>query len=103
MEEKPTSTESESIPTTESATQPEPELPLDPTIDRFPHGKVVRYQRDNRYGFIRDRTGKDIYFNLDEVRFVGEKDHHHLHEGLAVGYDVGWTAHGLHVTKLKIL
>jgi len=79
------------------------ENPLDPSVDRFPHGKVVRFLKDKRYGFIQDRTGRDLYFNLDEVRFVGEKDQRHLREGQEVGYDVAWTSHGLHVSKIKIL
>lgn len=72
------------------------------TEEKFPHGKVVRFFPQNRYGFIKDRVGRDVYFNLDELRFVGEKDRRHLKEGIEVGYDVGWTSHGLHVTKMKI-
>lgn len=77
--------------------------PEPPKIEeKFSHGRVVRFLKENRYGFIRDKNGRDVYFNLDEVRFVGEKDHRDLKEGLTVGYDVGWTSHGLHVTKIKI-
>jgi cold shock CspA family protein len=70
--------------------------------EKFSRGRVVRFLKENRYGFIKDKNGRDVYFNLDEVRFVGVKDHRELREGLAVGYDVGWTSHGLHVTKIKI-
>lgn len=76
--------------------------PNDQEAEKFPHGKVVRFFPELRYGFIKSRTGKDVYFNLDEVRFVGEKDHRWLKEGMPIGYDVGWTSHGLHVTKIKI-
>jgi cold shock CspA family protein len=51
---------------------------------------------------VKNKHGKDVYFNLDEVRFIGEKDHRQLQEGIEVGYDVGWTSHGLHITKIKI-
>lgn len=71
-------------------------------LDRFPRGKVVKFFPELRYGFIRDRNGRDVYFNLDEVRFVGPKDHRDLREGRGVGYDVSWTSHGRHVTYLKI-
>jgi cold shock CspA family protein len=70
--------------------------------DKFPRGKIVRFFPQSRYGFIKDRMGRDIYFNLEEVRFVGEKGDRDVMEGQIVGYDVGWTSHGLHVTYLKI-
>ncbi len=82
-----------STPGDEATAQPE---------DKFPRGKVVRFFPQLRYGFIKDRMGRDIYFNLDEVRFIGEKGFQELQEGISVGYDVGWTSHGLHVTYLKI-
>ena len=76
--------------------------PEETTADKFPRGKVQRFFPQSRYGFIKDRNGRDVYFNLDEVRFVGEKGPRELREGLEVGYDLGWTSHGEHVVKLKL-
>src|SRR5262249_31950721 len=41
--------------------------------DKFSKGRIVKYFPQSRYGFIKDRRGKDLYFNVDEVRFVGAK------------------------------
>ncbi|MBL7684993.1 MAG: hypothetical protein JNK65_03035 [Deltaproteobacteria bacterium] len=62
----------------------------------------MKYFAQSKYGFIKDRKGKDVYFNMDEVRFVGERGREWLREGITVGYDKGWTAHGEHITKIKI-
>ncbi len=70
--------------------------------DKFSKGRVVKYFPQSKYGFIKDHRGKDLYFNIDEIRFVGETGREHLKEGIVVGYDVGWTSHGLHVCKIKI-
>lgn len=70
--------------------------------DKFSKGRVMKYFPQSKYGFIKDRKGKDVYFNIDEVRFVGEKGREKLKEGILVGYDVGWTAHGLHINRIKI-
>lgn len=71
-------------------------------VDKFPRGSVHRFFPQNRYGFVTDRHGRDVYFHLDEVRFVGDKDHRDLREGQEVGYDLGWTSRGEHIVKLKI-
>ncbi len=70
--------------------------------DRFSKGRLVKYFPQSRYGFIKDRRGKDVYFNVDELRFVGEKGREALKEGIEVGYDVAWTSKGLHISKIKI-
>ena len=46
--------------------------------DKFPKGRVVKYFSQSRYGFIKDQKGRDLYFNLDEVRFVGNKNKNDL-------------------------
>ena len=79
-----------------------PESEVSPAEEKFSRGRVIRFFKENRYGFIKDRNGRDIYFNLDEVRFIGDKDHRDLKEGQTIGYDVGWTSHGVHVTVIKI-
>lgn len=70
--------------------------------DRFSKGRVVKYFPQSHYGFIKDRRGKDLYFNIDELRFSGEKGREALKEGIEVGYDVAWTSKGLHISKIKI-
>jgi len=70
--------------------------------DKFSKGRVMKYFPQSKYGFIKDRKGKDVYFNIDEVRFVGDKGRESLKEGILVGYDVGWTSHGLHINRIKI-
>lgn len=70
--------------------------------DRFSKGRVVKYFPQSHYGFIKDRRGKDLYFNIDELRFSGEKGREYLKEGIEVGYDVAWTSKGLHISKIKI-
>jgi cold shock CspA family protein len=70
--------------------------------DKFSKGRVVKYFPQSRYGFIKDHRGRDLYFNVDEVRFAGSKGREALKEGIEVGYDVAWTSHGLHVAKIKI-
>ena len=70
--------------------------------DKFSKGRVMKYFPQSKYGFIKDRKGKDVYFNIDEVRFTGSKGRESLKEGILVGYDVGWTSHGLHINKIKI-
>ncbi len=70
--------------------------------DKFSKGKIVKYFPQSRYGFVKNKWGKDVYFNIDEIRFVGDKGREALREGVEVGYDVGWTSHGLHIAKLKI-
>lgn len=72
-------------------------------IDNFRKAKILKFFPHLGYGFVRDRNGKDIYFHLDEVRFVGEKkDRSDLVEGREVGIDVGITSRGIRVTRLKI-
>jgi len=81
---------------------PDEVIETEESPEKFPRGKIARFFSQSRYGFIKDRNGRDVYFNLDEVRFVGEKGPRDLREGLEVGYDLGWTSHGEHVVKLKI-
>ena len=71
--------------------------------DKWRQGKIVKFSPQSGYGFIRDQQGKEVYFHLDEVRFVGAKnDKTWVREGLSVGIDVGRTSRGLRVTRLKI-
>ncbi len=71
--------------------------------DKFRKAKIIKFLPQAGYGFVRDRAGKEIYFHLDELRFVGEKnDRQYVVEGAEVGVDVGRTSRGVRVTRLKI-
>lgn len=70
--------------------------------DNFPKGRVARYFPHLGYGLIKDRVGREIYFNLNEMDFVGPKKKESLKEGILVGYDLVHTGKALHVKNLKI-
>jgi len=71
--------------------------------DKFRKGRIIKYFPQSGYGFVRDNNGKEVYFHLDELRFVGTKnDRRYVNEGAPVGFDVGRTSRGLRVTKLKL-
>lgn len=71
--------------------------------DFFPKGEVVKFFENQDYGFIRDQHGRDIYFHLNELDFIGPKNSsQYLKVGAKIGYDLSWTSHGQHVRKLKI-
>lgn len=70
--------------------------------DKFSKGRVMKYFPQSKYGFLKDNRGRDVYFNVDEVRFVGNKGREALKEGIEVGYDVSWTSHGRHIARIKI-
>lgn len=71
--------------------------------DNFRHGKITKFSPQGSYGFVRDETGHDIYFHLDEIRLLGEKrERSYFKEGTLVGFDVGRTSRGLRVTRLRI-
>ena len=71
--------------------------------DLFPKGEIVKYFPNQEYGFIRDQHGKDVYFHLGEIDYVGPKNaKHFIKVGAKIGYDLSWTSHGQHVRRIKI-
>lgn len=70
--------------------------------DNFTKGQVIRYFQHQGYGFLVDKTGRELYFKLSELDFVGENNKEALKAGVPVGFDVSITSRGLHVKKLKI-
>ncbi len=71
--------------------------------DLFPKGEIVKFFANQDYGFIKDQHGRDVYFHLHEIDFVGPKNAKtYIKVGGKVGYDLSWTSHGQHVRKLKI-
>jgi cold shock CspA family protein len=71
--------------------------------DFFPKGTVASYFSHQGFGTIKNDRGEAINFRLAEVSLIGPKgDKRFLGTGLRVGYDVSWTSHGLHVSRIKI-
>lgn len=83
--------------------QPEPQVHAEVDMnDNFPKGVVVKYFPNQKFGFLKDRTGRDVYFNLLEMDFVGQKGKESLRDGLTVGYDIVHSGKELHIKKMKI-
>ena len=71
--------------------------------DKLRRAKIIKFFPQSHYGFVKDQNGKEIYFHLDELRFLGEKkDPSFVQEGVSVGVDVGLTSRGLRVTLMKV-
>lgn len=70
--------------------------------DLFTKGKISKFFPYQGYGFVLDKKGREIFFSLAEMNFVGEKGKTSLKAGHPVGYDVSWTSNGLHVKKMKV-
>jgi hypothetical protein len=73
--------------------------------DLFYRGILLHFARGTGMGVVRStRTGREVPFELVHVRVLGPEGApaygDELHEGMEVGYDVGWTSRGLRVTKL---
>jgi hypothetical protein len=70
--------------------------------DKFYHGTLLKLQRGRRKGLLRTADGKEIPFEFLHTNLVGDRVRwDDLHEGMEVGYDVGWTSRGLRVTVIK--
>ncbi|MDO8526732.1 MAG: hypothetical protein Q7T03_03480 [Deltaproteobacteria bacterium] len=71
--------------------------------DLFPKGEVIKFFQGQDYGFIKDQHGRDVYFHLGELDFVGPKNtKNFIKVGARIGYDLSWTSHGQHVRRIKI-
>ncbi len=79
--------------------------------ERFPGnfypGMIIFIDHARGYGRIRSNSGREILFQFPFVAVVGAPLGGRmpgidlLHQGDAVGYDVGWTSKGLRVTLIK--
>jgi len=79
--------------------------------ERFPSnfypGMIMRLDRSRGRGVVRSHSGKEIPFQFPFVRVVGAGFAGNLagidliNEGDVVGFDVGWTSHGLRVTVIR--
>jgi hypothetical protein len=69
----------------------------------FYRGTLLRFARGTGRGVVRSASsGREVPFELLHVVFLGSPigEQLELHEGMDVGYDVGWTSRGLRVTKI---
>ncbi len=73
----------------------------------FYPGMISFIDHARGYGRIRSNSGREILFQFPFVSVVGAPlggrmpGIDRLHEGDAVGFDVGWTSKGLRVTLIK--
>jgi hypothetical protein len=71
--------------------------------DLFTKGEVMSFHPRQKRGRIKDAKGNAVRFNLSEAKLIGPKgDPRYLSAGARIGYDVGWTSAGLHITKIKV-
>ena len=68
----------------------------------FYRGTILRVQYGRGCGILRTGSGREVRFVVPFVEFLDGRHIHDLAEGMEVGFDVGWTSHGLRVTKIKI-
>lgn len=72
--------------------------------DLFYHGVISKIFWRYESGIVRSDSGKEISFSFQFVTLLGvpRQDMRFLHEGMSVGFDVGWTSKGLRVMVIKI-
>jgi hypothetical protein len=69
---------------------------------KFYRGTIERLFRGSQVGVVRSATGREIPFEFLHVEMVGPlRLYDDLREGMAVGFDVGWTSNGLRVTVMR--
>ena len=81
---------------------PQPEAR--PEADRFYQGTITRVYYGSETGTLRsEETGREYQFKYPFVEIRGPIPRiDGLREGMAVGFDVGWTSKGLRVTLIKV-
>jgi hypothetical protein len=72
-----------------------------PPADRFYSGVIKKIFLGAGMGIVQSATGREIPFAAAHVIVTGPVARFDdLREGMAVGFDVGWTSKGLRVTVL---
>jgi hypothetical protein len=80
----------------------EKQIGQEAATDLYHHGVITKLFPSNNTGVVRTESGREVPFSYELVVLCGEaKSVQDLREGERVGYDVGWTSHGLRVMKLK--
>jgi hypothetical protein len=71
---------------------------------KFYRGVLLKLQRGRQHGIVRTAAGKEIHFEMQHAQLLGDRWRwEDLHEGMPVGYDLGWTSRGLRITAIKPL
>ncbi|HWP59467.1 MAG TPA: hypothetical protein VNL14_16360 [Candidatus Acidoferrales bacterium] len=79
-----------------------PDEPAGDKPDLFHRGTISKLFHSNNMGLVRTESGREVPFSYQFVILSGvTKKPTELREGQEVGYDLGWTASGLRVTKIK--
>lgn len=72
-------------------------------VGNFYRGVVCKLHRSPERGKIRTASGREVPFTFVHLRMAGShRRFDDLHEGMEVGYDVGWTSKGLRVHVIWI-
>ena len=70
--------------------------------DLYYHGIIRRLSPRKGTGVVRTASGRDVRFSYQMVVMSGPlRSPKGLREGMVVGYDLGWTGHGLRVIKIR--
>ncbi len=70
--------------------------------DLYYHGIIRRLSPRKGTGVVRTASGRDVRFSYQMVLVSGSvRSPKGLREGMVVGYDLGWTSHGLRVVKIR--
>ena len=70
--------------------------------DYYHQGVITKLFPSNNTGVVRTESGRELTFSYELVILTGEAiSPLDLKVGEAVGYDLGWTANGLQITKIK--
>lgn len=78
------------------------EVQIVPDDDKFPKGEITSYFPYQRSGSIKDTTGRNIFFSLNEMDIIGPKGKESIKAGIIVGYDLVHAGKDIHVKKMKI-
>lgn len=71
--------------------------------DRFYQGTILRVYPGSRSGLLRTGNGREVLFAIPHVEILGTtQGFAALHEGMRVGFDLGWTSRGMRVTTIRV-
>ena len=72
--------------------------------DWYYHGTIKRVYYGSESGtLVSDATAREYHFKFPFVQILGPIPRvDGLREGMAVGFDVGWTSRGLRVTVIRV-
>jgi len=76
----------------------------DDAKDRYYRGVISRVYYGSETGtLVSDATGREYRFKFPYVEILGtDPAHRRPAPGMAVGFDLGWTSHGIRVTVIRV-